>query len=138
MQGEPRPMNRDVVMKPAQRCEVIRVMITLVGSMLDVMHLEPIAAGASRYGAPLVAPRNKLANRQRDCRSGLRGHDGPPVLEPDQLHGTAAQDLFENAGSNSRSVLELCPKLTSAGAGQCEVDEYGSLKPAARACCGLV
>lgn len=138
MQSEPRLVNRDVVMKPAQRGEVLRVMIAVMGSMSDVVHLEPIAARASRHGAALVTPRNELANRRRHGGGGLRGHDRRCILEPDQLHGTAAQDLLENAGSNSWSVLELCPKLAAAGAGKCEIDEHGPIKPAARSDCGFV
>lgn len=66
MKSEPCLVNCDVVMEPAERGEIVRVVVTMMGTVPNVVGLESVAATTAGNGAALVTPRNEVAHRRRN------------------------------------------------------------------------
>ena len=66
LEGESCLVDGDVVVEPAECGEVVGVVVAVVGSVFDVVGLEPVAAGAAGDGAAFVPPCNEAAHRRWD------------------------------------------------------------------------
>ena len=83
-----------VMVKPAEECEVVGVVVAAVGSLLDVVGLEPVAAVASFDGTLVLVPvLDVAADRAGDCLSHIRIGDGVEAVGDDHPHPAGAEDL---------------------------------------------
>jgi hypothetical protein len=114
-----------VVVVPAQRGEVVGIMVAAVATLPNVMGLKPIPALASVDGAALVSPGDGAPHRRRDRLGGIGGDDGVPAGKSDDLHRSGAQQLVEGGGADPRPEFDLGAELTAAAVGGVEIQDQG-------------
>ena len=84
----------DVVVVPAEGDEVVGVVVAAVGSLPDVVGLEPVGAVASFDGAlPLISPLHVAADVAGDGFSHIRIGDGVEAFGDDEADLAGAEDL---------------------------------------------
>ena len=64
--AEPLPVDCDVVMEPARRRQVLRIVVATVDVAPDVVRLEPIPAHAAHNDTATIAMRREPSDRYRD------------------------------------------------------------------------
>ena len=115
----------DVVMKPAQGGQVVGIMVAAVGSLADVVGLEPVAAVASLDRAlVLVPPGDVSADRPGDGFSHVGICDGVESVGDDEADLAGAEDLGEGVGSDPRSGGDGGTGLSVGLGGEGGVDEH--------------
>lgn len=109
---EPEPVHHDVVVEPAKGCEVVGIVIAVVGPHSDVMNLETVARVATGDGAASVSPLDEAAHLGRYRPGAIGCDDGLPVLQPNQLDAACAENLVEHHGAHPGSKFDLTAKLS--------------------------
>ena len=115
----------DVVVEPAEGGEVVGVVVASACPGVDVVGLEPVAAGAAVDGAATVAPQHVAAGGGWDDPGSRGRRYRDPVLVGDYLYGCVAEETVEGGGTypGTGSYLGAC--LACGGGGQVGVDEDG-------------
>jgi len=134
VEGESGLVDCDVVVEPAEGGEVLGVVAAVIGSVFDVVGLEPISAVTAGYDTVFVSPRYIVPDRWWDSGGGLRSNYRLAVFESDETDGAAAEDLVEHLRSDSGPVLEFGTEFTAGAVGAVQIDEDGG---AATASTGL-
>jgi hypothetical protein len=104
--GEPSPMDHDVMVEPTQRREVLGIGATSLGPGHDVMGLEAITARAAIRGAASVPMENVSAQPGLDDSSGSSEGKGVAAqISCGELHASGAQGPFQDREADSRAAL---------------------------------
>jgi hypothetical protein len=111
----------DVVMEPADTDEVVGVVATVVGSVPDVMDLEPVTAVTSSDCAASVSPDHKPAYRRWDCFGVVCGDHRFAVFDTDELDRAGTERFFEHSRSHPGSELDFDTCFATGGSGAVEV-----------------
>jgi hypothetical protein len=86
-------MNGDVLVVPTQGHQVVRVVITPVGSSPDVMRLDPVAPlTAIDLASALVSMEDEAANRRGDGFPEIGDSDRSPVVTADDDPNLAGEE----------------------------------------------
>lgn len=118
-------MGNHVMVEPAQRGEVVGVVITAVGTLANVVGLKSVAAPTPVDGATTITPCDETADRWCDGTGPVRGSDGFPIHDSDELDPPSAQDPFQYTRSDSGSELDLGTSLTLTAVCQLSVNKHG-------------
>ncbi|MGA9595721.1 MAG: hypothetical protein WBV06_06175 [Acidimicrobiia bacterium] len=96
---------------PAQRGQIVRIMATAVAAMFEVMNLEPVPRPAPRDGAATVPPHDKAADSRRDSFGVTGGNHRFAVVQADELYRPGTQRLLEYLRRDPGAELDLTPNL---------------------------
>ncbi len=108
---ETESVHNNVMMKPAERGEVVCLVITTVAPHSDVMSLEPVARMTPGDRAPAIAVGDETAHLGRDGPGPVRGNNGFAVFETDELHASLAQNAVQHGRADPGTKLDFGSQL---------------------------
>jgi hypothetical protein len=119
-------VNDDVMVVPAQRCQVLRFVASAVGPRQDVVWLEPISGATPVDCATAVSPEDESSNRGWDRARPVGRDYRSAVAHSHDVDRAGAEDALERPRTDSQSVAgDLGARLASARCSKVSVDEYG-------------
>lgn len=118
-------VDSDVVVKPTQCGEVVRVVVATMAAVSDVVGLEPVSAVTTIDGAATVSPCHEPADRRRDRSCFVCGCYRFPVDETDHLYSATTKDSFQHVWSDAGPELDLSTRLTMRPGGKLSLYKHG-------------
>jgi len=114
----------DVVVVPAEGDEVVGVVVAAVGTLADVVGLEPVAAVAIDGALVLVSPGDVAVDVAGDGFSPIRICHRVEAVGDDEADLAGAEDLGQRVGSHPRSGRDGGALLSVGLGGEVGVDEH--------------
>ena len=114
-----------VMVEPAQGDQVVRVVAAAVGSVADVMRLEPVAALTAIGGTRPVPPQHESAQPGRYRVGGGAVSDRLVVLDHGDLDSAFTADTIQCFRSHPRTAGDLDSRFAPGGRSRGGVDEDG-------------
>jgi hypothetical protein len=103
----------DVMVVPAEGDQIVRIMISALGSWFDVVGLEPVAARTVDLALSLIPVKDIGSDGGGDGFSPVGHPDRSPILSlEDHLDLSGAEDLRKGVGSDPWPRGETDPGLT--------------------------
>ena len=123
--GEAEPVDGDMVVIPAQGCQVVGLVVAAVLSFPDVVGLEPVTARASLDRTlPLIPPEDEGSDCGGDGFSQIGVGDRMQSVSGDQTDFARAEDLRQHVGSDARSGSDRGSGFPVGVGGEAGVDEH--------------